>query len=76
MVEAVDWIREGCLERVVVFFEGGLCVMQHQAFEAGVDIVGLGESKTTLRFVDEAVAHFAVSAGRDIGELVVLRSEL
>jgi hypothetical protein len=54
-------VHEGGVERVVVLLERVLRVVQHQLLQRRVDVVRLGETEPSVRLVDDAVVHLAVT---------------
>lgn len=56
---AVDGEGQRDVERVVVLHQRGVLVVQHQLLQRAVQVVGLRETKTGARLVDDAVLHLS-----------------
>jgi acetolactate synthase regulatory subunit len=54
-------VHQGGVQRVVVLLQRVLRVVQHQIFQGAVDVVGLSESKTSVRLVDYAVVYSSIA---------------
>lgn len=61
----VDGVGEPDVERVVVLHQRGLLVVEHQVFQAAVQVVWLSEAEAARRAVDDAVLHLPVNAAEE-----------
>lgn len=62
---AVDGKGQRDVERVVVLHQRGVLVVQHQLLQRAVQVVGLRETVTGARLVDDAVFHLSVHTEGD-----------
>lgn len=68
-----DWVGQVYIQLVVVLDQGHVLVVEHQVSEGRVQIVGLGESITGGRLVDDAVLGVTLHTGeKDRHQMLIM----